>query len=86
MPKARHPDVGHDRTLLKNKLFSRKRASGRDPARNLFVARHPAASGRRSGLADRLVPVSGTGRSRPHRRHTTRIFYQTLGCRRLLVW
>lgn len=87
MPKARHPDVGHHRTLLKNKPSSQKRDSGRDPSQDLFGARHRAAAGRRSGLAAGLVPsaipVGGTGRSRPHRRRIARIFYQTPGCWRL---
>jgi hypothetical protein len=62
MPKARHPDAGHHRTLLNNKLSSRKGASGRGPSRDLFGARHPAAAGRRSGLAAGLVPVGDPGR------------------------
>jgi hypothetical protein len=62
MPKVRHSDAGCRRTLLKSKHFSRKRALGRDPSRDLFGARHPAASGRRSGLAARLVPVGDPGR------------------------
>ena len=62
MPKARHPDAGHHRTLLNNKLSSRKRASGRGPSRDLFGARHPAPAGRRSGLAAGLVPVGDPGR------------------------
>src|SRR4051794_22146248 len=69
MRKARHSDAGYRRTLLKNKLFSRKRASGRGPARNLFVARHPAASGYRSGVTAHLVPVGDPGRrhgAHPH--------------------
>ena len=56
MPKARHPDVGHHRTLLKNKLSSRKRASGRGPSRDLFGARHPAADLKRLDLARDLQP------------------------------
>ena len=62
MREARRSDVGYRRTLLKNKLFSRKRASGRGLSRDLFGARHPAASGRRSGLAARLVSVGDPGR------------------------
>jgi len=62
MRKARHWDAGYRRTLLKNKLFSRKRASGRGPAGNLFGARHPAASGHRSGGTAGPVPVGDPGR------------------------
>jgi len=62
MRKARHSDAGRRRTLLKSKLFSRKRASGRGPARDLFGARHPAASGHRSGVTARFVPIGDPGR------------------------
>jgi hypothetical protein len=69
MRKARHPDAEHQRTPLKNKLSCRKEASGRGPSRELFGTRHPAALGRRSGLAAGLVPVGAPGRqhgAQPH--------------------
>jgi hypothetical protein len=67
--------AGHQRTPLKNKLSSRKGASGRGLSRELFGARHPAAPRRRSGLAARLIPAGSTGRSRTH--HAAALTYFT---------